>query len=134
MSASRALQASARPFTRSGEAETTVITAVEGRPLPGPVRLRILAVTPNMVLVETTFAPGAGSPPHQHADHDSIVYVVRGRMRVTIGGDTWEAGPGDAFLHLPGVVHHMEALEETVTVEVKSPPIRTWQAGRTGGR
>jgi quercetin dioxygenase-like cupin family protein len=126
MSASRRLTPSARPFTRSAEAETTVITEVEGRTLPGAVTLRSLAVTPSMVFVETTFAKGGGSPPHSHADHDSIVYVVRGRMRVTIGGETWEAGPGDAFLHRPGVVHHMEALEETVTVEVKSPPVKTW--------
>jgi quercetin dioxygenase-like cupin family protein len=113
-------------FVASAEAETTTITEVEGRPLPSPVVLRTLAVTPTMVLVETTFAAGGGSRPHQHADHDSIVYVVRGRMRVTIGGKVWDAGPGDAFRHLPGVIHHMEALEDTVTVEVKSPPIRTW--------
>lgn len=126
MPSPRLLTASDRPFTRSAEAETTTITEVEGRRLPGPVTLRSLAVTPSMVFVETTFAKGAGSPPHSHADHDSIVYVVRGRMRVTIGDETWEAGPGDAFQHRPGIVHHMEALEETVTVEVKSPPIRTW--------
>jgi quercetin dioxygenase-like cupin family protein len=126
MSASRLVPPSARAFTRSAEAETTLITEVEGKALPGPVLLRSLAATPNLVLVETTFAPGGGSRPHQHPDHDSIVYVVRGRMRVTIGGESWEAGPGDAFRHLPGVVHHMEALEETVTVEVKSPPVKTW--------
>jgi quercetin dioxygenase-like cupin family protein len=122
----RLLDPSDRPFTRHGEAETTTITEVEGRKLPGAVTLRSLAVTPSMVFVETTFAKGGGSPPHSHADHDSIVYVVRGRMRVTIGSETWEAAPGDAFQHRPGVVHYMEALEETVTVEVKSPPIRTW--------
>jgi quercetin dioxygenase-like cupin family protein len=126
MSASRLVPPLDQPFIASADAETTRITEVEGRPLPGPVQLRLLAATPSMVLVETTFAVGGGSRPHSHPDHDSIVYVVRGRMRVTIGGESWEAGPGDAFQHRPGVVHHMEALEETVTVEVKSPPIRTW--------
>jgi quercetin dioxygenase-like cupin family protein len=126
MSASRLVAPLDRPFTASAEAETTHITEVEGRALPSPVLLRTLAATPSMVFVETTFARGGGSRPHSHADHDSIVYVVRGRMRVTIGAETWEAGPGDAFQHRPGVVHHMEALEETVTVEVKSPPVRTW--------
>jgi quercetin dioxygenase-like cupin family protein len=126
MATSRLVPPSPEAFCASADAPVTHITQVEGRPLPGPVLLRLLAATPNLVLVETTFQPGGGSRPHLHADHDSIVYVVRGRMRVTIGGQTREAGPGDAFLHLPGVEHHMEALEETVTVEVKSPPVRTW--------
>jgi quercetin dioxygenase-like cupin family protein len=110
----------------SSEAPVTHITHVEGRPLPGPVLLRQVMSTPSMVLVETTFQPGGGSRPHVHPDHDSIVYVVRGRMRVTIGGQVFEAGPGDAWYNAPGIEHHLEAIEETVSVEIKSPPIRTW--------
>lgn len=122
----RLLPPSGRVFTSRAEAEVTHITEVEGRPLGSPVQLRTLMVTPRMVFVETTFAPGQASKPHDHPDHDSIVYVVSGKVRVTIAGREFIAGPGDAWYNEPGVTHHIEALEPTVSVEVKSPPIRAW--------
>lgn len=36
------------------------------------------------------------------------------------------AEPGSVWRHPPGVVHHSEALEDCVQIEVKSPPCRTW--------
>ncbi|MGG5822409.1 cupin domain-containing protein [Falsiroseomonas sp. HW251] len=126
MSASRLIPPLGRDFVASAEAEVTHITEVEGRPLGSPVQLKTLAVTPRMVLVETTFAAGQASKPHQHPDHDSIVYVVRGKVKVTIEDRVFIAGPGDAWYNAPGVVHHIEALEPTVSVEVKSPPVKAW--------
>ena len=115
-----------RVFTSRAEAEVTHITEVEGRPLGSPVLLRTLMATPRMVLDETTFATGQASKPHAHPDHDSIVYVVSGKVRATIAGREFIAGPGDAWYNEPGVVHHIEALEPTVSVEIKSPPIKAW--------
>lgn len=122
----RLLPPSGRVFTPRAAAELTQITEVEGRPLGSPVALRTLMVTPRMVMVETTFAPGQASKPHAHPDHDSIVYVVSGRVRVTIDGREHIAGPGEAWYNEPGVIHHIEALEPTVSIEVKSPPIKAW--------
>lgn len=115
-----------RVFTPRAEAEITRMTAVEGRKLGGEVQLRTLMVSPSMLFVETTFAAGQASKPHVHADHKSIVYVVSGKVKVTIAGEVFWAGPGDAWYNAPGVEHHIEALEATVSVEVKSPPVRAW--------
>jgi quercetin dioxygenase-like cupin family protein len=126
MSTARAASPLGRVFTARRDAEITRMTAVEGRPLGGEVQLRTLMVTPRMLFVETTFAAGQASQPHVHADHESIVYVVSGKVRVTIDGREFVACPGDAWYNEPGVLHHIEALEPTVSVEVKSPPIRAW--------
>ncbi|HEV7266871.1 MAG TPA: cupin domain-containing protein [Falsiroseomonas sp.] len=126
MSAARTVAPLGRVFTARQDAEITRMTAVEGRPLGGEVQLRTLMATPRMLFVETTFAAGQASQPHVHADHESIVYVVSGKVRVTIEGEEFIAGPGDAWYNAPGVEHHIEALEPTVSVEVKSPPIRAW--------
>ncbi|WP_237216737.1 cupin domain-containing protein [Falsiroseomonas oryziterrae] len=126
MSAARLIPPLGRDFVPSAEAEVTQITEVEGRPLGSPVQLKTLAATERMVLVECTFAPGQASKPHMHPDHDSIVYVVKGKVKVTIDGREFIAGPGDAWTNHPGVIHHIEALEPTVSVEVKSPPIKAW--------
>lgn len=126
MSAARQVPPLGRVFTRRDEAEVTRMTAVEGRPLGGEVQLRTLMVTPSMNFVECTFAAGQASQPHVHADHESIVYVVSGKVKVTIAGEVFIAGPGDAWYNEPGVLHHIEALEPSVSVEVKSPPIKAW--------
>jgi quercetin dioxygenase-like cupin family protein len=126
MSEARLIPPLGRVFVSSAEAAVTHITEVEGRPLGSPVQLKTLAATPRMVFVETTFKAGQASKPHQHPDHDSIVYVVRGKVKVTIADEVFIAGPGDTWYNEPGVVHHIEALEDTVSVEVKSPPIKAW--------
>ncbi|WP_328432443.1 cupin domain-containing protein [Streptomyces sp. NBC_00453] len=52
--------------------------------------------------------PGAVSGWHHHGDHESVIYVVTGSLRMEFGpggSRTVEAGPGD-FLHVPkGAVH-----------------------------
>ena len=126
MTAPRPIPPLGRVFNSRAEAEVTHITEVEGRPLGTPVLLRNLMATPTMVLVETTFAKGQASQPHMHPDHDSIVYVVSGRVKATIDGQEYVGGPGDCWYNAPGVIHHLEALEDSVSVEIKSPPIRAW--------
>jgi quercetin dioxygenase-like cupin family protein len=115
-----------KTFVSSATADTIKIDNVEGQQLGTPVTLKTLMVTPSMVFVETSFTKGQASKPHSHDDHESIVYVVKGKVKVTIDGETFTAGPGDAWYNEPGVTHHIEALEDSVSVEVKSPPIRAW--------
>ncbi len=126
MSDTRLLPPLGNTFVRHSDAELTRITHVEGRPLGSDVELRTLAVTPRMVFVECRFTKGQASKPHQHPDHDSVVYVVSGKVKVTINDHVFIAGPGDTWYNEPGVLHHIEALEDSVSVEVKSPPVKAW--------
>ena len=59
-------------------------------------------------------------------DHESIVYLVKGRMTLTIGDKTFEAKAGDVWRHPIGVSHTSVALEDSVAIEIKSPPRKTW--------
>ena len=113
-------------FVSSATADTIKIDNVEGGKLGSPVTLKTLMVTPSMVFVETTFSKGQASPPHSHDDHESIVYIIEGKVKATIDGKEFIAGPGDAWYNAPGVVHNVEALEDSKSVEVKSPPIKAW--------
>lgn len=126
MNSSRLLSPLGKTFVRNAEADLTLITHVEGQPLGSGVELRTLAVSPHMVFVECRFTKGQASKPHQHPDHDSIVYVVSGKVKVTIEDKEFIAEPGDAWYNEPGVFHHIEALEDSVSVEVKSPPVKAW--------
>ncbi|MER6420032.1 cupin domain-containing protein [Streptomyces sp. NPDC001137] len=52
--------------------------------------------------------PGAASGWHHHGEHESVIYVLTGALRMEFGPDgsrTVEAGPGD-FIYVPkGAVH-----------------------------
>ena len=110
--------------------------AVSGRPLVGPRPvLRELLLGENAVLVEVTAPAGMSSPQHSH-DHESLVYVVAGRVRASFADDDEEGvvlEPGDAVRHPAGVTHGLLALQDSIWIEVKSPPERTWPAPRRSG-
>lgn len=103
------------------------LTQVEGRGagLAG-VSVKPLLVGEEALLIEIRQAKGVRVPEHRHDDHESVIYLVRGRMRLTIDGQVSEVGPGDAWIHRRGVPHFSEALEECLTIEVKTPPRKTW--------
>lgn len=63
---------------------------------------------------------------HEHKDESS--YVLSGRLRLTRGPSadeltTEEVGPGFAWRAEPGTVHSIEAIEDSVVVEVSTPEV-----------
>lgn len=114
-----------RVFAGGTEIEETVVRSVEGAPTGGTARLRQLLRGERALLVEVRFERGMTIPPHVH-DHESYCYCVQGQIRSTVAGCDFVLGPGDAVLREAGVVHSTEALEDSVWIEVKTPPARTW--------
>ena len=77
----------------------------------------------NMQLIRAEFQPGATYTLHSH-EREQFSFMVSGRMRLTVGEEVAEIGPGDMW-HAPGnVVHEDEILgnEPVVFVDVYSPP------------
>jgi quercetin dioxygenase-like cupin family protein len=77
---------------------------------------------------------------HEHKDETS--YLLSGRLRLSQGSDparltVREVGPGEAWRNKPGVIHTIEALEDSVLVEVSTPELEdvvrlTDRYGRAG--
>ena len=57
-----------------------------------------------------------------HDASDELLYVVSGRVEVTIGGRALTAGPGDAILVPQGVEHSAKVLERAKLVQVYVGP------------
>lgn len=102
---------------------------LEGQKTASGVQLKPMFVGQDMLMVEFFQPAGTRIPAHTHEDHESVVYLIRGRMKLQIGDQTFTAQGGDAWIHPAGVMHASEALEDCVAVEVKSPPRKTWKDG-----
>ena len=87
---------------------------------PGVVR-RTLASGDRATVVEVTIAKGTAVPVHQH-EHEQVGYVARGRVRFEIGGETRELVQGDSYLALSNVPHGVVALEDSIAIDIFSPP------------
>ena len=124
--AARLLEAFAGVFRSDGEIPEIPVHAIEGHEEQGRLSLKVLMVTENFLVVKAMRGKGLIDPPHKHDDHESVATLISGRMRMHIGGEEFEVGPGDVWRHPPGVVHGSEALEDCVQIEIKSPPRRTW--------
>jgi quercetin dioxygenase-like cupin family protein len=71
------------------------------------------------------FEPGQTQQIHTHAGADKFYLVVSGRARMTVGGETREAGPGTVVWAPADVPHGVaEALERTVLLVGIAPPPR----------
>lgn len=108
------------------EVDPVELRRVEGQPVGKGSTVKELLVGKRGLLAEAIVEKGVTTPPHRHS-HESLCYVIKGKIRVTIGDDSWLLGPGDAFLHPEGVFHTSEVLQDSTWIEFKSPPERTWE-------
>ena len=53
--------------------------------------------------------------------HEQTGYLVRGRLRLSIGTEQYEATAGDSWCIAGGVEHAADILEDSVAIEVFSP-------------
>jgi quercetin dioxygenase-like cupin family protein len=107
--------------SRNGDVKAVAVDAVEGKPVyGGTLFVKPLIQGDEMTFLEIHYAAGVGAPLHTHT-HESIAYVVKGKVKSTVGAEAFIMGPGDACRHPKGVLHGLEALEDSIVVEVKSP-------------
>ena len=105
---------------RNAEVMHQVVRTVEGLPFQGEVSMKPLIHGDQMVMLEIHYPAGAGSPLHAH-QHESLCYVVKGKVKVVVGEETYTLGPGDTCRHPKGIPHSIESMEDTTLLEVKSP-------------
>jgi quercetin dioxygenase-like cupin family protein len=60
----------------------------------------------SLSMFELEVGPQAGMPvPHSHDGFDETAYGLRGRLSLTVGGETFDVGAGQTVLIPRGVVH-----------------------------
>ena len=89
---------------------------------------RRLVTGDRMMLAHVYLDKGAIVPKHSH-ENEQLTYILEGALRFWIGEDQKEEIVINAgeVLHIPSnVPHKAEALEDTLDVDVFSPPRQDW--------
>jgi len=93
-----------------------------------PMLDRRLITGERMMLAHVYLKKGCIVPRHQH-ENEQLTYILEGSLRFWIGEDEREEKIVRAgeVLHIPSMVwHKAEALEDTLDVDVFSPPRQDW--------
>jgi quercetin dioxygenase-like cupin family protein len=72
------------------------------------------------LMTEFLLKKGNNLPRHTHP-HEQTGYLVKGKIRLSIGAEEFEAQPGDSWCIPGGVEHGAEVIEDSVAIEVFSP-------------
>ncbi len=101
-------------------------------PLEG-IEQKTLVHGTRTLMVEFRLKRGATLPRHSHP-HEQTGYLVSGQLRLTIGDESRELGPGDSWC-IPGdVPHAAEITEDSVAIEVFSPVREEYLPGQEESR
>ena len=84
------------------------------------VTRRVVADSPELMVVEFVFAPSGEGLPHSHP-HVQSTFVKSGRFAFMISDETFEVGPGDAFVIPSKAVHSCKAIEPGVLIDTFTP-------------
>lgn len=80
---------------------------------PGAVVSKVIHRDEDLDVTVFAFDAGEGLTEHT-ASRPAIVQVLSGRLRLTMGGEVFDAGPG-FWLHMTtGAPHALEAVEPTI--------------------
>lgn len=92
---------------------------------------RRLIVGERMMLAHVYLAKGSIVPRHTH-ENEQLTYILQGALRFWIGEDEAEqivVRAGEVLVIPSNVPHKAEALEDTLDVDVFSPPRQDWLDG-----
>lgn len=92
---------------------------------------RRLVTADRMMLAHVYLDKGARVPQHSH-DNEQLTYILEGALHFWIGADRSEeviVRAGEVLVIPSNVPHEAVALEDTLDVDVFSPPRQDWLNG-----
>lgn len=93
-----------------------------------PAIARQVLHTETMTLARLRLARGALVPVHRH-DNEQISTVLEGRLRFVVGGEERIVSAGESVALAANEPHEVEALEDSLVLDVFSPPREDWRRG-----
>jgi quercetin dioxygenase-like cupin family protein len=92
----------------------------KSRELLEGIELTTLVHGEKTLMGQFTLARGASIPAHSHP-HEQTGFMVSGKLRFVVDGETMDVAAGDSWCLPGGSEHSAEALEDSVVIEIFSP-------------
>ena len=93
-----------------------------------PLVDRQLIVGDNIMLARVLLKKGAFVPMHSHLN-EQVTYILEGALKFLIDGKELVVRTGEVLTIPAGMPHEAVALEDTVDVDVFTPPRMDWMTG-----
>lgn len=116
-----------KPAPPSKEARHTRWQDVALEPLK-PLIDRQLIVGDNIMIARVLLKKGAFVPMHSHLN-EQVTYILEGGLKFLIDGKEIVVAAGEVLTIPAGMPHEAVALEDTVDLDVFTPPRMDWIAG-----
>jgi len=84
--------------------------------------------TQRLTLARLELKAGCVVPAHQH-ENEQVSMVLSGRLRFRLEGGAYDVGPGEVMRLAPHERHEVEVLEDSVVIDLFSPPREDWKRG-----
>lgn len=87
--------------------------------------------TETMTIARLFLKKGCLVPLHRHPN-EQIAYILEGKLRFWFGENdeqSFDVSAGEVLVIPPNVPHRAEALEDTLDLDVFSPPRADWASG-----
>jgi quercetin dioxygenase-like cupin family protein len=81
----------------------------------------LLALGEGTMLTYIKMQAGFENPGHTHPEHESVGYIISGKVEMRIGDQVHTLGPGTTWYHPKGVEHTSLAIEDSVVLEFHAP-------------
>jgi len=104
--------------------DTTVKKVASDRSPTGPHGRKYLASGTRLAMRPWENVPSDASKPEARRDYETVGFVLQGRARLHLEGQSVELQPGDCWLVPKDAAHRYEILEPFSAVEATSPPAR----------
>jgi quercetin dioxygenase-like cupin family protein len=90
-----------------------------------PLIGRQFVVGKDVMVARVLLKKGANVPLHHH-HNEQITYILEGALEFLIAGERIVVHAGEVLCIPPNVPHEANALEDTVDVDIFSPPRQDW--------
>lgn len=101
-----------------------LFTLQQQQPLPYDQDLSSLPLFANATSSASLIQVRSGVRSHYHANHDEIVYILKGKGVMTVGAETRAIQAGDLIVMQRGIVHKVinKSAQPLVALSIMCPP------------
>lgn len=90
-----------------------------------PLLVRQLVVGGKLMLARVLLKKGSHVPEHRH-HNEQVTYILEGALKFRVDGKDVVVGAGEVLCIPPNMPHEAWALEDTVDLDVFTPPREDW--------